>query len=320
MDPDELERLLRRQSGLVSRRQLLELGAHDSDVRRLVRRRELSRVHSGVFVEHTGAVTWHERAWAAVLACAPAALADTSALRAHQLAGHGGSEADPIQLVVPGERRVSAPPAVLVSRSASFEADVQAHLSPPRQRLEVAVVRVAARARRADAAVAVAADAVQSGRTTVPRLRAAARRHRPTRGLSMLTEVLDDVASGAYSALERRYLRDVERSHGLPHATRQRRVRRGREVHYRDVEYTGLATVVELDGRLGHEWAAGRWADLERDLGNAMTGTVTLRAGWAQVLEPCRLARLVGAVLHARGWPGRPHACGGQGLLSPCAP
>jgi hypothetical protein len=157
----------------------------------------------------------------------------------------------------------------------------------------------------------VASDAVQAGRTTVERLRAAIPADgRRGRQLRVLREIVDDIASGAYSALEARYLRDVERAHGLPTGTRQRRVQTGRAVHFRDVQYVGLGTLVELDGRLGHEWSADRWADLDRDLANAVAGEVTLRAGWHQALDPCRLAAVVGAVLVARGWTGEIQACG----------
>jgi hypothetical protein len=309
VDLGELQVVLRRQSGVVARRQLLTLGGTDNDLRRLVRRRELRRVLAGVFVDHNGPLLWDQRAWAAVLACAPAALAGQSARRAHSLPGYGSRDHDPIDLVVPGERRVTAPSGVRVARSSTFEIDVQPHLSPPRQRLEVAVIRVATNASTPDAAVALLADAVQAGRTTVSRLRTVLGSRPPRASTALLAEVLDDVASGAYSALERRYLRDVERAHGLPHAHRQRRVRVGRAVHYRDVEYLGLRTLVELDGRLGHEWNADRWADLERDLQNAAAGDLTLRAGWRQVLDPCRLAGLVGRVLLARGWRDAIRAC-----------
>ncbi len=115
--------------------------------------------------------------------------------------------------------------------------------------------------------------------------------------------------AGAYSALERRYLTRVERPHGLPVARRQRRVRPGRSIGYRDVDYLGLRTVVELDGRLGHERANDRWADLDRDVDSAVAGDLTLRAGWKQVLDPCRLAAAVTRVLVARGWTGRPTGC-----------
>lgn len=316
MDLTEMKLATRRQSGVIARRQVLAAGGTENDLRRMVRRRELQRVHPGVFVDHTGPLSWDQRAWAAVLACAPAALAGQSALRAHGLVRHGGGDHDAIEVVVAPDRRVLAPPGVQLTRSTFFDTQVQLHLSPPRQRLETAVIRVAAGAVALDSAVAVAADAVQAGRTTVTRLRAALPARRSGRSLTVLGEVLDDIAVGAYSALERRYLRDVELAHGLPTGARQRRARTGRAVHYRDVDYLGLQTIVELDGRLGHEWSSDRWADLERDLRNAVAGDLTLRAGWPQVLDPCRLAGIVGRILLVRGWPGDVRPCGRHCMTS----
>jgi hypothetical protein len=311
MDLGQLHVVTRRQAGVISRQQVLDSGGADNDVRRMVRRRELRRVHPSVFVDHTGPLSWEQRAWAAVLSCAPSARAGPSALRAHGLLGHGGGDRDPIQVVVASDRRVVAPPTVRVTRGTHFETETQPHLSPPRQRLETAVIWVAARAEALDSAVAVAADAdaVQAGRTTVPRLRAALPARRSGGSLTVLGVILDDISAGVCSALERRYLRLVERAHGLPSGARQRRVRTSREVHYRDVEYVGLRTIVELDGRLGHDWNADRWADLDRDLANAVADQLTLRAGWSQVLDPCRLAGIVGRVPQARGWQGQIRSC-----------
>ena len=122
--------------------------------------------------------------------------------------------------------------------------------------------------------------------------------------------ILEDVADGTYSALERRYLTDVERPHGLPTARRQRRSSQGRSPAYRDVEYVDLGLVVELDGRLGHEWTSDGWDDLDRDLDAAVTGVMTVRVRWGQVLHPCRLASTVAGLLTARGWQGAPRSCG----------
>jgi hypothetical protein len=124
-----------------------------------------------------------------------------------------------------------------------------------------------------------------------------------------------DAASGALSVLERRFLVHVERAHGLPTGRRQRPERVGSKATHRDVEYVDQALLLELDGRLGHEWARERWADLGRDLEAATSGCLTLRAGWGQVLQPCRLAGVIGAVLTARGWTGTPRRCGPDCLL-----
>ena len=70
----ELACLLFKQDGVIARWQALAAGATDSDIERRLRRREWARVSPGVYVDHTGPLTWRQRAWAAVLAVWPAAL------------------------------------------------------------------------------------------------------------------------------------------------------------------------------------------------------------------------------------------------------
>ena len=82
MDLDGVRYELALQDGMVSRRQLLAAGGRPHDLDRMLRRRELSRILPGVFVDHTGVPTWHQRAWCGVLFHEPAALAGASALRA----------------------------------------------------------------------------------------------------------------------------------------------------------------------------------------------------------------------------------------------
>jgi hypothetical protein len=308
LDSVDLGVLMRQQEGVLARRQVLEAGLDDLHIARMVRRREWARVFQGVYVDHTGSLSWLQRAWAATLLHEPAALSGGSALRAHGLAI--GSADDDIELVIPSHRRVDDPPGVRTSRARGFAEIVHPSLRPSRLRVEPAALMVASRVSSEDAAVAVLSDVCQQGRTTPARLLAALDTRPRLARRRLLRSVLDDVASGSYSALERRYLTRVERAHGLPTGARQRRVRPGRTVHYRDVEYVGLGTVVELDGRLGHESARDRWLDLDRDLSSLLIGDLTVRLGWGQVLEPCRTAVSIGRLLVARGWPGRPRDCG----------
>jgi hypothetical protein len=304
----DLALLLRRQCGVVSRRQVLQLGMNDADIARLVRRREWARLFEGVYVDHTGPPSWDQRAWGATLVHSPAALAGWSALRAWDVAVAG--PASTVSLVVAAHRRVEDPPGVSTTRTRSWHRLVQLHLSPPRVRLEAAALMAASAETRDDAAVALLGDLVQQRRTTIGRLRSSLEdlTRLPRRGL--LGDVLADVGSGALSALERRYLRDVERAHALPGGVRQRRVAPGGTLQVRDVDYAAFGVCVELDGRLGHEGARDRWADLDRDLRSLAGGTVTIRLGWGQVLQPCRLADRVAGVLRTRGWLGRPIRCG----------
>lgn len=307
MDQGRLFDLLVEQHGVVSRRQVVGLGGSDNDVERLIRRREWARVHAGVYVAHNGPITSFQRTWAALLRYWPAALAGASALHAFGLRFHAGGEG--IEVAVEAHRRVDRVTGIRVHRLKDFSSLALLHLSPPRLPLEHAVLTVASRARTEDGAVAVISDACQTRRTTVEMLRetVVAMPRLPRR--AFLLPILEDVATGAYSVLERRYLTHVERPHGLPTARRQRWVRPVRKAGYRDVDYLGLRTVVELDGRLGHEWTADRWTDLDRDIDSVVAGDLTLRAGWRQVLEPCRLATGVARVLIARGWEGRPRGC-----------
>jgi hypothetical protein len=211
-----------------------------------------------------------------------------------------------IEVAVPASRKLRAPDGVRLFRARRFDDIVQLNLSPPRVRVEPALLRVASRSPTEDSTVAVLADACQSGRTTPARLDTdlTAVQRIPRREL--MEAVLSDVAAGACSALERRYMRDVEWAHHLPQAIRQRPA--GGTL--RDVEYLRWAALVELDGRLGHEWTSDRWADLDRDVDSAVVGRLTVRIGWRQVLQPCRLANRMARILMARGWPGPPRPCG----------
>lgn len=308
VDDDRLQKLLGRQAGVVARRQVLAAGGQDHDIARLVRRREWASLHEGVYVTHTGPPTWDQRAWAAVLVHWPAALDGSSAARAHGLAA--GAEGDAIEVVVDHRRRIVDPPGVRTRRTRHFETSTLTNLSPPRLRVEHTALLLAARAVDEDGAVAALADACQRRRTTAARLLTALADHPRLPRRALIATVLDDVATGAYSALEHRYLRDVERAHSLPVGERQRVAKAGGRTWHRDVEYVGLDTIVELDGRLGHDGTDDRWADLDRDLAASASGRTTIRLGWGQVLAPCRVAAAVAAVLTASGWTDTPRACG----------
>jgi hypothetical protein len=303
---DAISDFLTRQRGVISRRQVLAAGADDLLIARLLRRRHWARVHPGVYVEHTGPLTWHQRAWAALLYAAPAALAGRSALTAHGVRGH---DTDDIHVVVAQRRKVRPRPGVRIERLTDFDRAVLDNLSPPRVRVERALVRVASEASDDDAAVGILSDGCQSRRTTPARLADELRGTPRVPRRQLLLAIVDDVAEGAFSVLERRYLLHVERAHGLPRARRQKPDPLIGAAQ-RDVEYVHQAVIVELDGRLGHEWALDHWDDLDRDLDAMASGRLTLRAGWRQVLQPCRLAGVVAVVLTARGWTGAAHPCG----------
>ena len=285
-----MNELLQAQDGVVSRQQLLALEVTDSEIERKLRRREWARVHPGVYVEHTGPLTWLQRAWAAVLFYAPAALAGPSALRAAKLRGHGQADAAPIRVCVDSARTVRSRPGITVERIGGLGIEHPGASVAPAP---------AARARTGVRGVC------QGGRGHG---RGPARRRGPARpdhrgatgrcaGGMSAAEAPTAAARDPPRCRRRRLLGPRAPLPGAGRATprpadrkRQRRVHQGKHPAFRDVDYVDLATVVELDGRLGHEEAADRWADLDRDLSAVVAGELTLRAGWGQVLEPCRLA------------------------------
>lgn len=308
---DELAAVLQAQDGVVSRRQLLAgCGLDRTAAARLVRRRDLVEVHRGVYVDHTGPLTWQQRAWAAVLWAWPAALAGESALRAYEGPGRRTRETRSVSVVVDRARRLTPPAGIDVRRQADLDAVVRWNLGPPRVGYEHAVIDVASRATDSLALVARLSEASGSRRTTASRLRAVVDEHAWLPHRRLLEAVLDDVAAGACSVLEREYLVRVERAHALPTGRRQVLARNAGRTMWQDVAYAAWGLVVELDGRFDHVVLLDRDRDLERDLAGAVEGRQTVRLGYGQVMgRPCVTARAVGGVLAARGWGGQVGRC-----------
>lgn len=135
--------------------------------------------------------------------------------------------------------------------------------------------------------------------------------------------MLGDLGDGGESPAEVRWVRDVERSHGLPVAVRQQPTGDGGR---RDNVYEEFGLVVEVDGRLGHEGWDGRRRDGRRDRRAARSGRLTVRVFWDELVQsPCDLAVEVGELLRVRDGPGRrspadagPAASGPAGLTAEC--
>jgi hypothetical protein len=142
MDLDAVHHLRRQQDGLVSRRQLHAPGLTPGDVERLQRRRELTRLLPGVYLDHTGRPNWTQRAWAGVLHDEPAALVAASALRAAGLESPPGADRL-IAIGVAEDRRVRAVAGYGVVRMSRLEQRVRWTSSPPRQLSEDALLDLA---------------------------------------------------------------------------------------------------------------------------------------------------------------------------------
>jgi len=307
---EALAELLELQSGVVSRRQVLAHGLAEHDIRRMLRRREWAVVHPGVYVDHTGSLSYLQRCWAGVLFAWPAVVSHRSALRLDDGPGrHGRSDDEPIHIAMGRNRELRPPPGVRAHLIADISRKARWNMSPPRVRVEEAVVDVAAEAATDLDAIAELADAVRSRRTTPDRLLAALDGRSRLARRALLRAVIADLRDGTCSVLEHAFLAQVERAHGLPVADRQVRAS-SRGTIFRDVLYDAYSTVVELDGHTHHSSLSDRDRDLDRDLDAALDGLLTVRLGWGQVVaRACATAAKLGRLLQSRGWPGALVSC-----------
>jgi hypothetical protein len=252
--------------------------------------------------------------WAVVLKAGP------SAVLSHQtaagLVGLNHRASALIHVTVPAARHLAPVSGVVIHRSAHVDQARHPSQSPPRTRIEETVLDLAETARSFEDAYGWVSAACASRLTTPDRILAAMSQRPRLRYRRPLCLALGDIASGAHTVLEYRYLHDVERGHGLPQAIRQARSVRGRQSEYRDVLYRDYRVVVETDGRQAHP-DGSRWRDVRRDNAAAALGLITLRYSWADVSSrPCWVAAQVGLVLASRGWPGPLRRCGADCQVS----
>lgn len=298
------------QCGAVARRQLRELGLGRRVVRAHLRARRWQRPYPGTYVLFTGPLPPLTRLWAAVL------YAGTQAVASHESAAWlDGLRSDlpaTVDVCVPhGRRHRGSRPGVRVRQSRHVASRRHPSRTPPRTRIEDTVLDLTDQSTDPDNVIDVVLRACQRRLTTAARIAQAARQRKRLRWRGLVKELVGEVIDGVQSALERKYLRDVERAHGLPRGQRNHGDgSRGRR-RYRDVRYRRWRVVVELDGRAAHpeEW---RERDDLRD--NELTETEdarTLRYGWWSVaVRPCETAAQVGRLLSARGWRGSLRRCG----------
>lgn len=252
-------------------------------------------------MDHTGELTRRQREWTAILSAWPAALAAESALP--------GPVPGRVQIAVGRGRTVRVPAWVDVSHVTHLRERAWWHRSPPRIRIEHALLDVmSAQIRAGDIAAAFTQLTVvmHSRRTTVPRILAALRERRRITGRRLIVTMLTGAHEGVCSVLERGYRDRVERAHGLPVAQRQRVSTATGAATHQDVWYPEYSLVVELDGHLFHSATASRDADAGRDLAElAVSGAPTARVTYGLVFTtPCQTAVWIAAILRARGWRG----------------
>jgi len=180
---------------------------------------------------------------------------------------------------------------------------------PPCTRVEDTVLDLIQNAQTFDDAYAWICRSIGRRRTTADRIRQAMDARKKMRWRREIALALGDAEDGALSVLEFRYVRRVERPHGLPAARRQARLRQRTGNKYLDNLYEPYGVCVELDGTAAHP-EDEQWRDKRRDNASLVGGIVTLRFGFPELGEHrCESAADVSAVLKSHGWPASPHPC-----------
>ena len=240
------------QAGLVTRRQLLDVGWSPDAIKWRTASGRWLQVHRGVYLTTPGRRDWEVRVVAALLTVgAPSCLTGTSAGQAWGLATRSDDDDLPlpaVEVLVPLGRSGHDLPGVRVRRSRQFSTRMHPTAWPPRTTAPHTALDLAL-GHGPDRAIALLAKVCQLRLATEPEL-GAALRGRPTQPhRRILAEAIGLVGEGAESAAEVRYVRDVELAHGLPTGIRQLSAPGSRS---RDFSYLEVRVVVEIDGRLGH--------------------------------------------------------------------
>ena len=245
--------LLDFQSRVVSRRQALSHGVTRKIVNGRAEAGSWQRLQRGTYATFSGLPPREARLWAAVLRAGPGAvLSHETAAEIHGFAAKPSSE---IHVTVPIGRdpaRWGDIPGVVIHRSRNVASQPLPLWQLPRTPIAETVLDLVAASETFDDAYAWLSRATGRQLATVEMIRDALAERKRMRWRSWLAEALDDAAEGVMFPLERRYVRDVERAHGLPSARRQARRDLASGVRYLDNYYERYRLCVELDGKSSH--------------------------------------------------------------------
>jgi hypothetical protein len=280
---------------------------------RLLRSGRWQRLHPGSYTVFTGEPSREAVLWAALHRSGSGAV--LSHLTAAELFHLVDRPSSLIHVTIPHHRRVERVPGVVIHRSVRVPEARHPTALPPRTRIEETVLDLVQDAASAEGAFVWACGACQRRLTTAERIAATMSRRKKVRWRAELLAALGDIDDGAHSLLEQRYVRRVERPHGLPHAKRQVQVIRGTRYSYLDNLYLAYRLSVELDGRMAHP-DYRRWLDNRRINEAAAEGRATLVYNWADVSwRSCETAWQIGLALRHGGWPGIVRSCGSSCTL-----
>lgn len=273
--PDQaLARLAARQHGVVTTRQLREVGLDAGSIAYRRRSGRLHPLHRGVYAVGHPRLSWEGRQLAAALAAGPdAVLSHSSAAALWRLIGR---REGPVDVTVPGRLRSREGIRVHTTRDLH-----------PRDRTRNAGIPVTTVARTLRDLAEVApektlrravSEAYVQRRVDEDRLRQQCEAAPGHRGAARLRALLGPRLAPTRSELEDRVLR-LLLDHGLPRP-RVNTVIEGLEV---DFLYARQRLVIEADGRRYHGHRLARRSDAARQATLAVAGYRVLRVGWTEV-------------------------------------
>jgi very-short-patch-repair endonuclease len=306
--PESCRQLIDLQRGVLARWQAPAVELKPTTINSLLRSGRWQPLQRGVYATFSGQPSRDAELWAAVLRVGPEAV--LSHQTAAELDGLTSTQSEVIHVTVPDSKHIERIPGIRLHRSERLAEARHPSRTPPHTRIEETVLDLTQTAKNIDAAFGWLCQGCGSRLTTSDLLLTALHQRRKVRWRLILASALQDIGDGAQSVLEVRYVRDVERPHGLPRARRQAKVSRKSRRIYLDNLVDRYLTCIELDGKAAHP-VAERWRDIARDNASAADGITTLRYGWPDVTQhSCQTAAQIAEVLRSRGWTGQPTPCG----------
>jgi Transcriptional regulator, AbiEi antitoxin/Protein of unknown function (DUF559) len=277
-----------RQNGNITRRQLIDLGLGDGGIAWRVAIGRLHRVFRGVYSVGTPALTPHQRASAAVLACGPgAALSHSSAMTLWAYWRHWDQ---PFEVTVVGDRRTKG---IRVHRSTTLRRrDITTQLgvrvtTPARTLLDMSPRLKDKALRRA------VKNALNSPWLTEDQLAETLARHPTAPGTKRIAKLIGRGGTPERAGWEDEFPAFCAK-YGLPAPVM------GQPFHgyILDALFPAEKVIVELDGWDFHKDKIAFEDDRERDAEMLAHGHVTVRMTWDRIHErPRREARRLRAIL-----------------------
>jgi very-short-patch-repair endonuclease len=282
--------LARRQRGVISRLQLLDLGFSAEAIRHRIRTGRLHPVFRGVYAVGRREISQHGRWIAAVLSSGPGAMLSYDAAAA--LWGIGPERHGPVDISVVASVRKQ--PGIRIHPRRNLTSTK--HENIPTTTVVDTLIDLAAR-HTANLVEAAINEADKQNLTDPETLRASLVDAVPRPGLRKLKRILDKATfTLTDSELERRFL-PLARKAGLPKPDTQARLHGFRV----DFHWPELNLVVETDGLRYHRTPAQQAKDRLRDQMLAAAGITVLRFTHDQVAhDPEHVIATLAAVRAAR--------------------